>query len=108
MKGKMATDSWWIGSMSLLVISNLVLAYWFLAELFGWENGYAFGDFLYYITFFPARFLAPVAAFLGINAALDFMRAGNWRRSAILAFLSGGAALCAWIGWEAFLTAGRA
>ena len=108
MKRRLATEGWWIGAMSLLILSNLVLLYWTLAETFGWENGYSLGDFLYWITFFPGMFVAPFAAFLGFFAAVDFMKAGQWTRSAILAFLTGGAGLCAWIAWEAFLTGGRA
>lgn len=93
--------------MSLLILSNLVLAYWVLAETFGWQNGYALGDFLYYVTFFPGMFVAPIAAVLGFYSAIDFLRVGQWPRSAILAFVTGGAALCTWIAWCAFLTGGR-
>ena len=107
MKRSFATEGWWIGSISLLIVSNLVLIYWMLAETFGWENGYSLGDFLYYITFFPGMFVAPAAALLGIYTAIDFLRVGNWQRTAVLSFLSGGAALCAWIAWSAFLTGGR-
>ena len=93
--------------MSLLIFSNLILLYWIASEAFGWAFKYNHSDFLYYITFFPGMFLSPVAAIIGFYAALDHIRIGNWPRSAILAFLSGGAAMCAWISWEAILTGGR-
>src|SRR4051812_23930923 len=103
MKRRLATESWWIGSMSLLVVSNLVLVYWALVDKFGWENGSSFGDFLFWITFFPGLFVAPVSALLGFNTSLAFLKTGQWIRSIVLAFLSGGAALCALIAWQAFL-----
>ena len=93
--------------MSLLVLSNLVLIYWVVVEKFGWQNGYSLGDFLFYITFFPGLFVAPVAAILGFYTAVDFMRVGQWMRTMILAFLTGGASLCAIIAWQAFLSGGR-
>jgi hypothetical protein len=85
----------------------MILIYWIICETFGWANGRALGDFLYYITFFTGMFLAPVAAILGFYTALGHVRTGNWIRPAILSFLTGGALICAWISWEAYLTGGR-
>src|SRR4051812_21062202 len=96
---RFASESWWVGTMTLLVVSNLILLYWVCVGLFGWENGYAFGEFLYYLTFFPGMFVAPLGAVLGILCAINFARVGQVTRSAALAFLSGGALLCAWICW---------
>jgi hypothetical protein len=107
MRKTLATEGWWMGSISLLILSNLVLAYWVLAETFGWQNGYAFGDFLYWMSFFPGMYIAPAAAGLGFFVAIDFMKVGQLTRSAVLAFLTGGAALCTWIAWGAFLGGGR-
>jgi hypothetical protein len=108
MRKSLATEGWWMGTMSLLIVSNISLVYWVLAETLGWQNGYGFGDFLYYMTFFPGMFLAPAAAILGFYVAIDFIRVGQWGRSAVLAFLTGGAGMCAWIAWGAHLSAGRA
>ena len=93
--------------MSLLVVSNLVLLYWLVVDRFGWENGASIGDFLFWITFFPGMVLSPIAAICGVRTSLAFMKTGQWIRSAVLAFLSGGACLCALIAWQAFLGGGR-
>jgi hypothetical protein len=106
-KRRFATEGWWATSLSLLLVANGVLAYWVLAEIFGWENGYSFGDLLFYITFFPGMFLSPVAAILGFVCAMDFLKVGLWKRTAILAFLGGGATMCAWISWSAIVSGGR-
>ena len=107
MKPRFVTEGWWIGSLSLLLFSNALLLYWILTAVFGWENGSAFGDFLYHIAFFPGMFLSPVAALLGFVCAIDFLRLGQRGRSAVLAFLVGGAIICTYISWAAILTGGR-
>ena len=107
MKGKLAKDEWWVGSMSMLLFSNAVLFYWIACETFGWQNGAFVGDILYYLSFFPALFLAPVAALLGFLTAIDFFRVGNTSRAAILAFLTGGAVIAAFVSWSAVLGGGR-
>ncbi|MEA2553159.1 MAG: hypothetical protein QOJ65_1335 [Fimbriimonadaceae bacterium] len=104
---RFATEGWWIGTLSLLIVSNLILLYWICTAYFGWENGYAFGDFLYYLAFFPGLVIAPMGALFGFLTAVDFATVGNRGRSAVLAFLSGGAAICAYICWNAILTGGR-
>ena len=104
---RFATDGWWVGSLSLLIVANAILVYWFLAQTFGWENGYLFGDVLYHWAFFTGMFVAPLAAALGILVSVNSARIGSRFRSAALAFLSGGALLTAYISWEAILSGGR-
>ncbi len=107
MPRRYVNEGWWIGSLSLLIVSNLVLLYWLLVDKFGWENGASFGDFLFWITFFPGMILSPIAALCGVRTALAFTKTGQWLRSAVLAFLSGGPCPCAVIAWQAFLGGGR-
>lgn len=107
MKARFGSEGWWFGTLSLLLFSNAVLVYWVVVETFGWENGRGLGDFLYHLTFFPGMFLSPLAAVLGFLAAIDFLRLGQRGRAAVLAFLTGGAAICTYISWLAILTGGR-
>lgn len=93
--------------MSLLLFSNAILLYWIVVESFGWVNGRELGDFLYHLAFFPGMFLSPLAALLGFLCAIDFLRLGQRGRSAVLAFLTGGAIICTYISWAAILTGGR-
>ena len=101
MKPRFFGTAWWLGTLVMLLLSNAILAYWILVEIVGFENGYWFGDFIFHLVMFPGMFLAPVAAILGFLCSVDHLRLGERVKAAVLAFLTGGAALTAYVSWYA-------